>query len=117
MEQPSSALSEKRKQERIEIKRSVQVLVADKILQGHLVDLSTIGVGLLINEAVDSGVELSVKFTLPDQDGIAELLLDGRVAHCTPSGHLYTIGIEFTVLSPHQKTVISAFTESKQPLA
>lgn len=75
----------------------------------QLIDLSSCGMGLLIDQALETYDYWLVSMSLPNYDNDAPLLLKAKITRTSKVRQQYLIGFEFLHLSAHDLIVIRDF--------
>jgi hypothetical protein len=84
---------------------------------GHLVDLSTKGIGVLSDRGAKEGTELQAEFEIPALGRFVTLRPVGKVIHRHNSGDYIYLTIRFDGLSDEEKEAIEDFIDFKTRLS
>lgn len=105
----NSNQNDNRKAPRISINRSAVIKIADEERKTKLLDISLCGSGILCNEPIPVGPEVTLIFSLPNHDSDAKLAISGHVVRSAAVQNQHLVGIEFDPLDLHQDLVIKGF--------
>jgi hypothetical protein len=72
---------------------SVTITFGEEILSGWVVDRSPLGVGMLVDDALEAGALILIKPNAAPPDCPS---VEGEVRHCQPEKGQYRVGIKFT---------------------
>jgi len=106
-------MDERRKQPRKDLMSYSQVfdLYNGKLI-GYLGDLNLLGAMVIGDEPMEMNVNLTISIQLPELPNIkaTRIALPVRVAYCHKdiSPEYFNIGLQFKLVTEHQKTVIDA---------
>lgn len=112
MIQPSIE-TDKRNSERVSTERPIFMKSDETEFFAKMIDLSTIGTGVLSEKPILEGNEIQITFSLPNINN-KELVLCGIVTRTAHVRHQYLIGIQFKDLSNYIQSVLNDFIRSHQ---
>lgn len=110
-------MQERRKQPRKDLMSYSQVfeLYHGKLI-GYLGDINLLGAMVIGEEPYEVGAQINISIQLPELPDVkaTRMALPVRVAHCQKdlSPEYYNIGLEFTLISDHQKKIIESIIEN-----
>lgn len=101
--------TERRQYERVSTERPVTLTDPDRHhFEGKMIDISTHGVGVIMQDTEFTTDDLQLQFNLPTS-GTAPLLINAAITHnCRVRGERL-LGLEFTELSPRYEIAINEF--------
>jgi hypothetical protein len=99
---------EQRREHRKLIRLRADVRLPDNsVLEGHTVDLSRRGVGILSPVQLTNGQNCTISLDLTACGENVALRLVGRVCYCMESGNEYRIGLQFVQMDESTALLIS----------
>jgi len=101
-------MNEQRKAERIATDRPVQMTSPALDVKGKMIDLSIKGCGVLSQNEIKTGDNITLNFHLPSA-GTTDIKIDGVASHTQAVRKEYLIGVEFVDLPDHLDNVISEY--------
>ncbi len=99
---------EKRNAERVSTERPITLQLAQATITAKMIDLSTIGVGILSDTLIEKGNEIQLIFSLPNINN-KDIMLCGIVARTAHVQHQYLIGVQFKDASNYLTSVLDDF--------
>jgi hypothetical protein len=112
-----AVMEERRKQPRTDLMSYSQVfdLHSGKLI-GYLGDLNQLGAMVIGDETLKINDRMTISIQLPELPNVrtSRMVLPVRVAHCQKdlSPEYYNIGLEFEIVTEHQKAVIDAILQN-----
>ena len=110
-------MQERRKQPRKDLMSYSQVfeLYHGKLI-GYLGDITPLGAMVIGEEPFEVGSQMNISILLPELPRVnaTRMALPVRVVHCQRdlSPEYYNIGLEFSLVTDHQKEIIEAIIEN-----